>query len=348
MSISAGLSSIPTRALRTAQPAACARPSPWAEQRGRTLRPTKTPGLSISNRSLRGRRTLCEAAGAANAGSGGSGASGGVEDGVGEVEGSVGDNAGDEDEEMLEELSDVEGEDVDVDEASDYDDDVSPGFQIQIQVPGRRKPVQLPEVPRWAVYGPLIFLSTTFAYSVAKWRKKQTTPKAKRRKTVQANRFVVEEIDKFLPSARGKLTAGKVQNLALQAGYRKDEIFRKYLRFLINERPFDEDAVQDVLHLKSACGLSDAQVADAIAETARRSVDKYGSLMLDPVGMTADGLRRKATGRALFAKLLYLQDLDSLIAGDSPAAQTCDVAAIFGASQSDVGQLRITSLESLP
>jgi len=83
-----------------------------------------------------------------------------------------------------------------------------------------------------------------------------------------------------------------------------------------------------------------------LAESARRIVNKYGSLMMEPVGMTAEGLRRKATGRALFAKLLYLQEFDSLIARDSPAVHTCDVAATFGATQADVAQLRITSLES--
>lgn len=47
------------------------------------------------------------------------------------------------------------------------------------------------------------------------------------------------------------------------------EIYRKFLWFLLRERPFDTDAVQDLVALKRAAGLSDTEVAEAIRERAQ-------------------------------------------------------------------------------
>ena len=48
------------------------------------------------------------------------------------------------------------------------------------------------------------------------------------------------------------------------------------------------------------------QTAEAIRERAQRVYNKYGTVMLNTAGMTAAGIERKATARALFSKLLYL------------------------------------------
>ena len=41
---------------------------------------------------------------------------------------------------------------------------------------------------------------------------------------------------------------------------RRQVIFRKYLRYLLDQRIFDQDAVADVVQLKNACALSDETV----------------------------------------------------------------------------------------
>ena len=49
------------------------------------------------------------------------------------------------------------------------------------------------------------------------------------------------------------------------------------------------------------------QVGGALHERATRIYQQYGNVMLEVKGMTKAGIERKATCRALFSKLLYLQ-----------------------------------------
>lgn len=48
--------------------------------------------------------------------------------------------------------------------------------------------------------------------------------------------------------------------LRLRTGFTATEIFRKYLWYLLRERAFDEAAVEDLLSLRSALSLSNAEV----------------------------------------------------------------------------------------
>lgn len=50
-----------------------------------------------------------------------------------------------------------------------------------------------------------------------------------------------------------------------------------------------------MVHLKMALGLTDDQVAEALAERARRIRSKMGPIMFGTKGMTAEGIARKAT-----------------------------------------------------
>ena len=51
------------------------------------------------------------------------------------------------------------------------------------------------------------------------------------------------------------------------------------------------------------------QTADAIKERAQQVYQRYGTIMLNTAGMTAEGIERKATARALFSKLQYLTSM---------------------------------------
>lgn len=71
-----------------------------------------------------------------------------------------------------------------------------------------------------------------------------------------------------------------MQVLRLKTGFSSTEIFRKYLWFLLRERAFDQEAVDDLVHLKTVLGMGDEEVAAGLTERAQRIYDKYGGLML--------------------------------------------------------------------
>lgn len=51
-----------------------------------------------------------------------------------------------------------------------------------------------------------------------------------------------------------------VQKLRGLTGFTPVEVFRKYLWFMLRERKFDVAAVEDMVLLKTALGLTDEQV----------------------------------------------------------------------------------------
>ena len=61
-------------------------------------------------------------------------------------------------------------------------------------------------------------------------------------------------------------------------------------------------------------------MAHALHERAQRIYERYGNVMLEVKGMTKAGIDRKATCRALFSKLLYLQGGPAQVPG---SACTC-------------------------
>jgi hypothetical protein len=49
-----------------------------------------------------------------------------------------------------------------------------------------------------------------------------------------------------------------------------EEILRKYIRYALNEKPFNPDLVVDLIHLRKASMLDDSQVAAILNEISRR------------------------------------------------------------------------------
>ncbi|KAK9812867.1 hypothetical protein WJX72_004910 [[Myrmecia] bisecta] len=192
-----------------------------------------------------------------------------------------------------------------------------------------------------------VFLMAYTLTVVFKVAKKWTSPKAKRKRNVNKNKLVVETINEYLPQRREQLTSGTVRALKMKSSFSSVEIFRKYLWYVLRERKFDQEVVDDLVYLKAALGLKDEQVAEALKERAQRIYDKYGNVMLDVEGMTKAGIERKATSRALFSKMLYLSECDKLLAQETPTAKSISIRDIFGATTSDVDKLRIVSLYEL-
>jgi hypothetical protein len=60
-------------------------------------------------------------------------------------------------------------------------------------------------------------------------------------------------------------------------------------------------------------------VADALRERSKRIYSKYGTVMLDTSGMSAAGIERKATSRALYSKVQYLTQCEALLGLEAAA-----------------------------
>lgn len=184
----------------------------------------------------------------------------------------------------------------------------------------------------------------TFLLACWRYYKKYTSARAQRLRQVDKNKLLVEELNKYLPDQRSSLSLGTMQQLRNRTGFTPVEIFRKYLWYLLRERKFDQEAVDDLVQLKTVMSLSDEDIAAALKERAQRIYDKYGTLMMNTEGMTSEGVERKATCRNLFSKMLFLTEHEPLLDQTGEAVKTVDLRKIFGATEEDIDKLRIVSL----
>lgn len=63
----------------------------------------------------------------------------------------------------------------------------------------------------------------------------------------------------------------------IQTGFGLEEILRKYIRYALNEKPFNPDMVAELIHLRRASMLNDSQVAEVLNEISRRIVADKGN-----------------------------------------------------------------------
>ena len=141
------------------------------------------------------------------------------------------------------------------------------------------------------------FVAINAALILFRVGRKLSSPQHRRQRTVNKNQLVVTTLAQFLPGNRAGLSGGMLKSLRFRTGFNNVDIFRKFLWFVLRERPFDREAVDDLLALKEALQLTGAEVAAALRERAQRIYDKYGNIMLDTAGMTAAGIERKTSSR---------------------------------------------------
>ena len=194
-----------------------------------------------------------------------------------------------------------------------------------------------------------LYFVGTFLYSTFKVVRKMVSPRAKKRKQVNKNLTVIETLNEYFPSNRDALSPGTLEKIRYVTGFSYDLIFRKYLRYLLNDRKFDADAVSDLLTLKALCQLNDDQVKDIFREISARIFKKYGILMTDTAGLTSDAIMKKAAERAIFSKLLYLAELPEMMTQEEDIANNLSwqIQEIFGATSEDAESLRIKTLSEL-
>ena len=133
-----------------------------------------------------------------------------------------------------------------------------------------------PATRKGLAFGAAAFLGATFAIAAYRVWLRSNSPEARRRRTVDRNKQLVQALSAYLPERRAELTPAAARRAQRASGFTPVEAFRKYLWFVLRERKFGPDAVADMVALKGALGLSDADVAEALRERAQRIYDKYG------------------------------------------------------------------------
>ena len=63
-----------------------------------------------------------------------------------------------------------------------------------------------------------------------------------------------------------------------QTGFSMEEVLRKYIRYALNEKPFNPELVSNLIILRKASMLDDTQVAETLKEISRRIVKDKGKL----------------------------------------------------------------------
>ncbi|MFS8030938.1 hypothetical protein Hanom_Chr17g01539911 [Helianthus anomalus] len=201
-------------------------------------------------------------------------------------------------------------------------------------VPGPR--VGKSSVP-WILAVPLAYVGISFVFSVYKTVRKLTSPKQARRKLVGKNAELCRSIDELLEKEGSGVQEETLKQLTQKTGFSTGEILRKYIRYALNEKPFNPQLVAALIQLRKATMLDDSQVAEILNEISRRIVKDYGPVVMDTSGYSEKGLRRKLAVQALFGKIYYLSELPEFCARDGSLI----VKEIFGATDEDAEKLRL-------
>uniref|UniRef100_A0A7N2KK30 Armadillo-like repeats domain-containing protein n=2 Tax=Quercus lobata TaxID=97700 RepID=A0A7N2KK30_QUELO len=188
----------------------------------------------------------------------------------------------------------------------------------------------------WILALPLAYAGLTFVIAFVKTVKKLSSPREKRRKLVNKNAFLCKSIDQQLHS----LTPDALKALEKKTGFGMQEILRKYIRYALNEKPFNPDLVAHLIHLRKASMLDDSQVASILNDISARIVRDKGPVVMDMSGYSEKGFKRKLAVQALFGKVFYLSELPEFCSRDSSLV----VKEIFGVTDDDADKLRIHTL----
>ncbi|XP_020096689.1 uncharacterized protein LOC109715879 [Ananas comosus] len=195
----------------------------------------------------------------------------------------------------------------------------------------------------WLLAVPLAYVGLSFVFAFVKTVRKFTSPNAKRKRLVNKNAFLLKSIDELFSKGKEDVTHSALIGLMQKTGFTMDDLLRKYIRYTLNEKPFNPDVVVDLIHLRKASMLEDAQVAEVLNETARRIVKEKGPVVMDLSGFTEKGFKRKLAVQALFGKILYLSELPEFCSRDSSLI----IKEIFGVTDEDANTLRIHTLSEI-
>ncbi|KAL5542989.1 hypothetical protein UlMin_010699 [Ulmus minor] len=201
-------------------------------------------------------------------------------------------------------------------------------------IPGPR--VGTSKLP-WILALPLAYAGITFVIAFVKTVKKFTSPKAKRRRLVNKNAMLLKSIDELFQKGRDEVNPDSLKDLSQKTDFGINEILRKYIRYALNEKPFNGDLVADLIQLRKATGLDDSLVGEVLNEISRRIVQDKGPVVMNLSGYSEKGFKRKLAVQALFGKVFYLSELPEFCSKDSSLI----VKETFGVADEDAEQLRL-------
>ncbi|XVE92990.1 hypothetical protein REPUB_Repub01dG0151300 [Reevesia pubescens] len=189
----------------------------------------------------------------------------------------------------------------------------------------------------WILAVPLAYAGITFVIAFVKTVKKFTSPRHKRKKLVNKNAMLCKSIDELFQQGSDAVVQSALKGLVHKTGFSMEEIFRKYIRYSLNEKPWSADLVASLIQLRKASMLDDSQVAEILNEISRRIVREKGPVVMDMSGFTEKGFKRKLAVQGLFGKVLYLSELPEFCSRDSSLI----VKEIFGVTDEDADKLRL-------
>ncbi|KAI5677695.1 hypothetical protein M9H77_08645 [Catharanthus roseus] len=192
----------------------------------------------------------------------------------------------------------------------------------------------------WILAVPLAYLGVTFIIAFVKTVRKFNSPREKRRQLVNKNAMLCKSIDELFEKGRDEVEPSVVKGLMQKTGFDMEEILRKYIRYVLNEKPFNPDLVANLLQLRKASGLEDHQVAGVLNEISRRIVKEKGPVNMDRSGYTEKGWKRKLAVQSLFGKIFYLSEMPEFCSSDC----SLTVKEIFGVADEDAEEIRTHTL----
>ncbi|XP_059656185.1 uncharacterized protein LOC132303114 isoform X2 [Cornus florida] len=160
----------------------------------------------------------------------------------------------------------------------------------------------------WILAVPMAYIGITFVMSFVKTVRKFNSPKELRRKLVNKNVVLCKSIDALFEEGRDAVQQSALKGLMQKTGFNMEEILRKYIRYALNEKPFNPDLVANLIQLRKASMLDDSQVTEILNEISRRIVKDKGPVVMDMSGYSEKGFKRKLAVQALFGKVYYLSE----------------------------------------
>ncbi|TQD72465.1 hypothetical protein C1H46_042005 [Malus baccata] len=157
---------------------------------------------------------------------------------------------------------------------------------------------------------------------------------------VNKNAMLCKSIDELFQRGADEVKLDALHQLVQKTGFSMEEILRKYIRYTLNEKPFNPDVVSNLIQLRKASMFDDSQVAEILNEISRRIVRDKGPVVMDVSGYTERGFKRKLAVQSLFGKVFYLSELPEFCSRDSSLI----VKEIFGVTDEDADKLRIHTL----
>ncbi|KAK1325168.1 hypothetical protein QJS10_CPA01g00029 [Acorus calamus] len=101
----------------------------------------------------------------------------------------------------------------------------------------------------WFLAIPLAYVGISFVFAFVGTVKKFTSPRAKKRRSVNKNVELLKSIGELLLTGRDSVKNSDLMGLMQKTGFTMEEILRKYIRYALNEKPFNPNLVVDLIHL---------------------------------------------------------------------------------------------------